>query len=877
MTLPAPHPNPTQDEAPRNAGFPETWLIALLLLLALLPYANTLQNGFVYDDNHEVLTNPYIRSFSRVGDIFRTRILAHLGARGATNYYRPIGILGFLICYQLFGVLPYGFHLANVLLHALTVCLIFGLTKRLFHDQWMAFAAAAVFALHPIHTESVAWVSGVTDLDLAVFYLAAFWFFVASARPQGARSEWAQLGMVASFAVALLSKEQAVTLPLTAMVYEHFYRGDRAATTWRQKASRYAALWLLLAVYVLFRIRFFGAFAPVQLTRDVSWYQAILSAAPLAGLYVWKMIWPVHLVAYYPFHKSVTPLDARVLAGVAVLALCALAFGFLWRRSHRVSFGLAWFFINIAPVLNSRWLGPNVFTERYLYLPSVGLCWVAAWGILRVWNGKKDPSPDLVPRPPSPHGRGEEPARAAARPQPDLPSPHGRGEEPARAAARPQPDLPSPNGSGEEPPRAAERPQPDLPSPNGSGEEPPRAAARPQPDLPSPNGSGKEPPGAAERPQPDLPSPHGRGKEPSRAAARPQPDLPSPNGSGEEPPRAAARPQPDLPSPNGSGKEPPGAAERPQPDLPSPHGRGKEPSRAAARPQPDFPSPRGEGGGHAPPGEGVRRVRRWVFGALLAAVATLAFVRIVTRNRDWSDDATYYRVTLAAEPEAAGLRLNLGAVYWNHMQPDAAEREWKQALAASPGSAALLNNLGLVCAGRKQNAQAIAYFQRSMRLRPNYTDAHLNLGRVYAATGNAADAELQLRAAVALAPLSVETRNELGSFYLAAGRLEEAQSQFQASAASIPNAAAFDSLGDIAVRQGHRAAAERAYRQAIALEEFDSRGHFGLAAMLVVEGRAAEAIDQYRAGLRVDPLNAQAKAALERLTSNSSYAHAPKP
>ena len=297
-----------------------------MLLLAILPYVNTLQNGFVYDDNNEVLTNPYIRSFAHVGDIFSTRILAHLGARGATNYYRPISIFGFLICYKLFGLLPYGFHLANLLLHALIVCVLFGLTKRLFHDQWLAFAAAAIFALHPIHTESVAWVSGVTDLDLAVFYLATFWFFLASARPQGARSEWAQLGMVGSFILALLSKEQAVTLPLMAMVYEHFYRGDRASTTWRQKVSRYGALWLLVVVYVLFRIRFFGAFAPVQLTRNVSWYEAILSAAPLAGEYLWKMIWPVHLIAYYPFHKSVTPLDPRVLAGVAALGLCALAF-----------------------------------------------------------------------------------------------------------------------------------------------------------------------------------------------------------------------------------------------------------------------------------------------------------------------------------------------------------------------------------------------------------------------------------------------------------------------------------------------------------------------------------------------------------------------
>src|SRR5579871_3714821 len=283
------HPN-SQRSTPADRT--SAWLIAVLLLLAVLPYVNTLQNGFVYDDNNEVLTNPYIRSFSHVGEIFSTRILAHLGARGATNYYRPISILGFLICYQLFGVLPYGYHLANLVLNAAIVCVLFGVSKRLFNDIWLAFIASAIFALHPIHTESVAWVSGVTDLDLALFYLATFWFFLASERSNGGRSEAQHIGMVLCFILTLLSKEQAITLPLLVTIFEHFYRHDRAQTTLRQKFARYGSLWLLVPVYVLFRIRFFGAFAPVQLTRNVSWYEAIVTAPALVLEYVWKTIWP---------------------------------------------------------------------------------------------------------------------------------------------------------------------------------------------------------------------------------------------------------------------------------------------------------------------------------------------------------------------------------------------------------------------------------------------------------------------------------------------------------------------------------------------------------------------------------------------------------
>lgn len=648
-----PAPGEVPKPSAQRASSLETWLIALLLLLAVLPYINTLQNGFVYDDNNEVLTNPYIRSFAHVGDIFSTRILSHLGARGATNYYRPIGVFGFLLCYKMFGLLPYGFHLFNVLLNALIVVLLFGLTKRLFHDIWLAFVAAAIFALHPIHTESVAWVSGVTDLDLALFYVVTFWFFLNSARPRGARSELAQLGMVGAFVLAILSKEQAVTLPVLATMYEHLYRGDRLVTTWRQKLARYDILWLLVVAYVLFRISFFGAFAPVVLTPHVTWREAIISSIPLAGQYLWKLIWPVPLSAFYSFHKSVTLLEPRVLMGALGLGLSAVAFGSLWRRAHRISFGFVWFFINIAPVLNSRWLGPNVFTERYLYLPSMGLCWVAAWGIIQVWD------------------------------------------------------------------------------------------------------------------------------------------------------------------------------------------------RASGRPW----------------------AWRLVWGTALGAIGLLGAMRIVLRNRDWRDEVTYYQAALAAEPEGAGLRLNLGAVYWNHMQPAAAEREWREAMKTAPDNAYLLNNMGLVCAGKKQYAEAIDYFERAMRLRPVHSDAHLNLGRVYEETGKMAEAETQLKVAVALAPLSVQTRNELGSFYLSSGRWAEAETQFQASLQSIPNSGAYDAVGDIEARQGRADLAEQAYRQALALQDMDSHAHFGLAAVLASTGRRDDAVRQYHLGMLVDPLNREAHAALLRLNS----------
>ncbi|MBI1984378.1 MAG: glycosyltransferase family 39 protein, partial [Acidobacteria bacterium] len=271
----------------------DTALLFLLVLCAFLPYANTLFNAFVYDDNTQVLNNPYIQSFRHLREIFTTTVWSYVGVQGVTNYYRPMMTLGYLICFQVFGPLAYGFHLANVLLHVGVVLVLFLLTGRMFGNRTLAFVAAMLFALHPVHTESVAWVAAVTDLELTFFYLLTFWCFLGLARPGGGRSAPMQLAVVASFVLTLLSKEQALTLPLLATVYEHFYRDDRKQTTHAQKFSRYGFLWLLAGAYLLFRIRFFGAIAPVLQISNLTWTETALSAVALVGQYLGKLLWPV--------------------------------------------------------------------------------------------------------------------------------------------------------------------------------------------------------------------------------------------------------------------------------------------------------------------------------------------------------------------------------------------------------------------------------------------------------------------------------------------------------------------------------------------------------------------------------------------------------
>jgi Tfp pilus assembly protein PilF len=357
-----------------------------LFLLAFLAYANTLVGSFVYDDNYQVVENPYAHSFRYLPKIFSTSVWSFQGAQGPTNYFRPMMTFGYLLFYQIAGAVPFSFHLANIVLHALIVLLVFFILRRLSGER-IALVAAGLFALHPIHTESVAWIAGVTDLELAFFYLLAFLLYLRLEDPDSGFGT--RIAMCASFALALLSKEQAITLPLLATLFEHLFRKDRELTSTRQKFSRYAPLWATVALYLVVRGILLGGVASIAARQGVSWYEIGLSAITLTGAYLWKLLWPSHLSAFYVFHKSSHLYDRGVLLGLLGIFLCVVLFVLLWRHVRVMSFALVMLFLPLAPVLNARWMSASVFAERYLYVPSIGFCWLLAWAAVSLWRSQE--------------------------------------------------------------------------------------------------------------------------------------------------------------------------------------------------------------------------------------------------------------------------------------------------------------------------------------------------------------------------------------------------------------------------------------------------------------------------------------------------------
>jgi tetratricopeptide (TPR) repeat protein len=368
-----------------NSGlkWSDATLVGLLLLVTLVCYANILTNGFVYDDDQQILQNPYIRDWRFLPQIFGTTVWSFVGQAGLTNYYRPLMTLSYLFLWKAFGPIPMGFHLFSLALHAAVVVVMFFVGIRIFHDRWLAWFGALLFALHPIHTEAVDWIAAVPDLEATLFLLLAMW-----ALSGDARASWkGKLGTLLFFALALLAKEPSLMFLPLAILYSHLATGDRNATTLKQKVMSYAPICSVGIAYLGLRILLFGKVAPVLQHPQVSWSQGVYSGFALILTYAKLLFWPTRLSAFHVFHVSSSLLDLRVLSGIAVTllglaAICAL------RRAPAAAFALLWICITLAPVLNARWMAANVLTERYLYLPSVGFCWLLSWCLLKIWRSE---------------------------------------------------------------------------------------------------------------------------------------------------------------------------------------------------------------------------------------------------------------------------------------------------------------------------------------------------------------------------------------------------------------------------------------------------------------------------------------------------------
>jgi tetratricopeptide (TPR) repeat protein len=336
---------------------------ALLAGIALVVFSGTLANGFVYDDNPQIIQNPFIINPDLWKKMFSGSVWSFQGA--ATNFYRPLQFVCYWLLYRLAGPNPVPFHLLNLLLYTATVVLVYRLGLRLASNGLVAFGGALLWALHPVHVEAVAWISCLPDIGCGFFCLIAFLLFLR-AEVEGKD----QLRLTVLSALALLSalffKEMALGFPLLLITWWFFLGRPES---WLRRTSRWAPYLLAVALYVIARHFALGYFSETshfwRLNRVV-----VGSALGLLGDHARILLWPRHLSVYRMFNLRASLLSVWPWATLAVI----LSTLWIRKRDPRLAFLIAWWPVSLLPVLDIRQLSFPQLADRFNYFPSIGPC-----------------------------------------------------------------------------------------------------------------------------------------------------------------------------------------------------------------------------------------------------------------------------------------------------------------------------------------------------------------------------------------------------------------------------------------------------------------------------------------------------------------------
>jgi tetratricopeptide (TPR) repeat protein len=360
--------------------------------LAFAVYSNSLAGDFVWDDRPLILSDYMVKSFDHLDHLFTNDFFFRDQNDLAYGYYRPVTTLTYVIDYALWAERPLGYHLTNCLLHAACALLVVLLLRRLGFADPIALVAGALFATHPIHTESVAWIAGRTDLVALALTAIAWLLHLAAQDDRRNRTRRIALGGAAAlvFALALLAKEMAIVLVAWIALYHLVLNRHGLARAARSLAPMIA----VVAGYGIWRFSVLGVSAPGQ-SDSAGPLEALLTVAPTVMRYLGWMIAPIGQSAYIQNPYVETVFDPRFLASAALLLIGGAVIWRFARSSPRLLFVVAAAAVSFFPVINLvRVAAPAdmgaVMAERFAYFPSVFLLVLPSMGAVALWRRAAD-------------------------------------------------------------------------------------------------------------------------------------------------------------------------------------------------------------------------------------------------------------------------------------------------------------------------------------------------------------------------------------------------------------------------------------------------------------------------------------------------------
>lgn len=371
-------------------------IILLISLFSFLAYANSLGGEFVFDDTEQIVENQSVRSWDNLAKAFTTHVWQFRERPGALNvpaplpYYRPLFTVMLTIEYHLFGLWGQGWHLISLLLHISCSIGVFFVIRHMSGQNILALFTSLLFAVHPVHAESVSWISGMTDPLFGVFFLASFYFYLRARVSNGdgpADRRLLVLSLV-MFALSMLAKETALSLVILIFAYEFIELAGSITNRLITAAKRALPFVVVAVLYLVPRYLVLGESMwknPQAPERPLAY--TLLTLPFVVFSYIGHLLWPVGLSVTYNTHFVTSVASFRFLLPAAGLLLIATAL-FLYRKkiSRAVWQGLLLIFVPLLPVLNLGQISQEEYLifDHYLYLSVAGFCYLVSLGVSKL-------------------------------------------------------------------------------------------------------------------------------------------------------------------------------------------------------------------------------------------------------------------------------------------------------------------------------------------------------------------------------------------------------------------------------------------------------------------------------------------------------------
>ncbi len=348
------------------------WLAGVLLAGGtLLAFARVLDCDFVnFDDTAFVLRNMDVQAGLSDDGIF----FAFTDSK-VSGFWHPLSWMSLQLDHDLFGLQPWGYHLTNLLLHVANTLLLFAALRWMTGAVWRSAAVAALFALHPLHVEPVAWVASRKDVLSTCFWmlttLCYLWFVQ---RPRFER----YFLMMLLFALGLLSKPMLVTLPCTLLLLDWWPLRRLPTVSWRRLLLEKLPLFALAAASSAASVFFMTGRGSLRGLEGYPLGPRLSNVVVSYAVYLRRVLWPNDLTVFYPLPLEGRP-PGQVLAAVAVLLLVSALCVWQARRRPYLLMGWLWYLGTLVPAIGLFQVANHTLADRYTYVPLIGIFWAAVW------------------------------------------------------------------------------------------------------------------------------------------------------------------------------------------------------------------------------------------------------------------------------------------------------------------------------------------------------------------------------------------------------------------------------------------------------------------------------------------------------------------